>query len=222
MQVQRAAVTEMLRPAEEALIEQRALLECICMPPILQSHAEGVDAVLSVLTGSAQRLSRGLLLAFAASCLLHCASHFICWHVHIAASSGSRTVKCILRSAEMRELHEVCLSSQYGRLWTETGLALNHLLTQCACLAAPGQPHPAALQQVPEHMLMEMACQPARRKEALLAATHIRECDPGTTWMVSTALRGSQRAEVLCSPQRLRLQLSCRLCAGFGVGVQAL
>ena len=75
LQVQRAAVTEMLRPAEEALIERRALLECICMPPILQSHAEGVDVVLSVLTGSAQRLSRGPLLAFAATCLLHCASH---------------------------------------------------------------------------------------------------------------------------------------------------
>ena len=60
LKVQRAAVTEMLRPAEESLIERRALLECICVPPILQSHAEGVDAVLSVLTGSAQHLSRGL------------------------------------------------------------------------------------------------------------------------------------------------------------------
>ncbi len=59
LQVQRAAVTEMLRPAEESLIERRSLLECICMPPILQSHAEGVDAVLSVLTGSAHHVSRG-------------------------------------------------------------------------------------------------------------------------------------------------------------------
>ena len=37
MQVQRTAVTEMLRPAEEALIEQKGVLECICMPPILAS-----------------------------------------------------------------------------------------------------------------------------------------------------------------------------------------
>ena len=34
---------------------------------------------------------------------------------------------------------------------------------------------------------MEMACQPARRREALLAAAHIRERDAATAWLVSTA-----------------------------------
>ena len=81
LQVQRAAVTEMLRPAEEALIEQRALLECICMPPVLQSHADGVDAVLSVLTGSAQHHLRGLWSALATSCSRNCCAPFPVHHV---------------------------------------------------------------------------------------------------------------------------------------------
>ena len=46
-------------------------------------------------------------------------------------------------------------------------------------------PHPAALQQVPEHMLMEMACRPARRREAVLAASHIRSRDVASTMLVS-------------------------------------
>ena len=62
MQVQRTAVTEMLRPAEEALIEQKGVLECICMPPILASHAAGCDAVLAVLQGGpGQHLMQGML-----------------------------------------------------------------------------------------------------------------------------------------------------------------
>ena len=95
----------MLRPAEEALIERRALLECICMPPILQSHAEGIDAVLSVLTGSAQHLSRGVLSAFAAMGLVHCSSRSACWHVHIAVFSSNRRAYCVVglcRGACMR------------------------------------------------------------------------------------------------------------------------
>ena len=48
-------------------------------------------------------------------------------------------------------------------------------------------PHPAALQQVPEHMLMEMACRPARRREAVLAASHIRSRDVTSTMLVSAA-----------------------------------
>jgi len=35
-------------------------------------------------------------------------------------------------------------------------------------------------------MLMEMACNTARRREALLAAAHIREHDGPGAWMVST------------------------------------
>lgn len=53
-------------------------------------------------------------------------------------------------------------------------------------------PHPAALQQVPEHMLMEMACNPARREEALRAAAHIREHDLSSTVMVSTCISKPQ------------------------------
>lgn len=55
-QVQRAAVTEMLRPLEEALIERKALLECICMPSVLSSHAAGCDAVIAALQGQASHL----------------------------------------------------------------------------------------------------------------------------------------------------------------------
>ena len=47
---------------------------------------------------------------------------------------------------------------------------------------------------------MEMACQPSRRKEALLAAAHIRECDAGTTWLVRSCLNSVQ------SPSILRMQ----------------
>ena len=60
-QVQRAAVTEMLRPLEEALIERKALLECICMPPVLNSHAAGCDAVIAALQGQASHLQGSAL-----------------------------------------------------------------------------------------------------------------------------------------------------------------
>ena len=53
-------MTEMLRPLEEALIERKALLECICMPPVLNSHAAGCDAVIAALLGQA---SQGTALA---------------------------------------------------------------------------------------------------------------------------------------------------------------
>ena len=52
----------MLRPAEEALIEQKGVLECICVPPILASHAAGCDAVLAVLQGGpGHHLMQGML-----------------------------------------------------------------------------------------------------------------------------------------------------------------
>ena len=65
--------------------------------------------------------------------------------------------------------------------------------------AGSSQPHPAALQQVPEHWLMETACRPARRREALLAAAHIRECDAGTAWMVSVAPVMHTALQTFCS-----------------------
>ena len=72
MQVQHTAVTEMLRPAEEALIEQKGVLECICMPPVLASHAAGCDAVLAALQGGpGQHLMQGML-AISGPWLLGC------------------------------------------------------------------------------------------------------------------------------------------------------
>ena len=53
-------MTEMLRALEEALIERKALLECICMPPVLNSHAAACDAVIAALQGQA---SQGATLA---------------------------------------------------------------------------------------------------------------------------------------------------------------
>ena len=45
---------------------------------------------------------------------------------------------------------------------------------------------------------MEMACRPARRREALLAAAHIRECDAGTAWMVSVGPIMHTALQTLC------------------------
>ena len=57
----------------------------------------------------------------------------------------------------------------------------------CCIHAGQSIPHAAALQQVPESMLMEMACRPARRREAVLAASHIRSQDVTSTMLVSSA-----------------------------------
>ena len=59
-------------------------------------------------------------------------------------------------------------------------------------------PHPAALQQVPEHMLMEMACRPALQREAVLAASHIRSRDVTSTMLVSAGEPCLHRQS--CSP----------------------
>jgi hypothetical protein len=49
--VSRATVVDTLRPEEERLIEQRAVLEVLCVPPVLAAHLGSLQAALAALQG---------------------------------------------------------------------------------------------------------------------------------------------------------------------------
>ena len=63
---------------------------------------------------------------------------------------------------------------------------------------------------------MEMACQPGRWREALLAAAHIRERDAGTAWLVRDPPTHAAPQERSCSLQGVSMWLgSCHVSWGM-------
>ncbi len=59
VQVQWAAVTELLQPEEERLMQTRAALEGVCVTPVVATALSNAQAVLSALQGNLPLPRRG-------------------------------------------------------------------------------------------------------------------------------------------------------------------